>query len=66
MSNNFNPSYRQGSRQAFNPRIPAPGSSLDRPMLYVPDCDPSEQAKACAALEAIQAARPLKPPGKRC
>ena len=57
----------------FNPmprnvrKIPAlamPGSSVDRPPLFVPECEPSEKQAALEALAKMHAERPLRPPGR--
>ena len=57
----FNPSYRRRKSAAAGERA----VTLDKPPVYAPDCPAEERAAACDALAAIQASRPLKPPGRR-
>ncbi len=56
--------YRKGSNAKKPVRLDMPGAAVDRPPLFVPDCEPTEQRAALEALAKMHAARPLRPPGR--
>ena len=57
----FNPMIRGRKK---TPALAMPGSSVDRPPLFVPDCDPDDKQTALDALAKMHAERPLRPPGR--
>ncbi len=58
----FNPHFR---KRRGSPPVVERGLTLDAPPTSAPDCPLSERDESIAALHAMQAARPLKPPGRR-